>query len=693
MKAVAVLCAAAFMFATVAPAFAQPFADVPTNHWAYDAIAELAAKGLIEGYPDGTFKGDRAMTRYEMAMVVARLLARIESIQIPAPIPPQVTGADFNALKNMTQANFDTITRLVNEFRAELAALGVRTTAIEEELNAIKARLDNVKVTGGLRFREDVGQTTYGTTPSGSTASVNNTGTPQNISGGTPNQVGGVPFNFGPGQIPGTSNPQNPALVGGTIVQVNQNAGTVGAGTGQYLANGSSSPFGVDGNPRSSQISSTAVTTLNRPRYEFKLGFDGSVQPDVHYVIGILSTGGYQIFNSGQIGTAVNAPAFGTQATTSALSNGSFSSVDSAFLDWRNAWGLPLEIRLGRYGDNTPCGTTCYPIQWGPFGLIMNDNGDTWEDSTGSGGFNMADGLRINSNIPAAADMHFEFVALRIQGNTGSAFTDSFPTSSSAYIFGEDAYGANINFQLIPGLRAGIDYVGNTITAANNTSGPGGFGNAAQWHVYGPGGGSVSPGLGNSALTSNGFHCVSVTAGTSTFSGPGIACPAAGNGFDGYVDWAIIPGLNFDGEYAQWNDAVFGTSDQGYQVNFHLDLGSMTGFGHNWSMDAGYAYYGQNFYAPYGAAEIDINENDFMYPGDAEGFLFGMRVTPITNWTAYLNLESGNMNFTGQPEATYEGGIIYGFSQNASIVFKIRQAQINGVQQFLLYRAQIDYSF
>ena len=87
MKAIAVLCAAAFMFATVAPAFAQPFADVPTNHWAYDAIAELAAKGLIEGYPDGTFKGDRAMTRYEMAMVVARLLARIESIQIPAPVP------------------------------------------------------------------------------------------------------------------------------------------------------------------------------------------------------------------------------------------------------------------------------------------------------------------------------------------------------------------------------------------------------------------------------------------------------------------------------------------------------------------------------------------------------------------------------------------------------------------------------
>src|SRR5215467_12927105 len=101
MRHIAVVAAAAVMFAMVAPAFAQPFADVPTNHWAYDAIAELAAKGLVEGYPDGTFKGDRAMTRYEMAMVVARLLARIESIQIPTPAPPpkpEVTKADIDKI-------------------------------------------------------------------------------------------------------------------------------------------------------------------------------------------------------------------------------------------------------------------------------------------------------------------------------------------------------------------------------------------------------------------------------------------------------------------------------------------------------------------------------------------------------------------------------------------------------------------
>src|SRR5207248_9840952 len=51
--------ATVLVFAMISPAFAQPFADTPTNHWAYDAIAELAAKGLVEGYPDGDRKSTR----------------------------------------------------------------------------------------------------------------------------------------------------------------------------------------------------------------------------------------------------------------------------------------------------------------------------------------------------------------------------------------------------------------------------------------------------------------------------------------------------------------------------------------------------------------------------------------------------------------------------------------------------------
>ena len=143
-KHIALAIAAVLSLALVAPVFAQPFADVPGEHWAFDAIAELAAKGILEGYPDGTFKGDRAMTRYEMAMALARILARIEAIKIPPPPkipPPEVTRADM-----------DRLTRLLNEFRAELSALGVRITALEEQIAAVKARLDNTYITGNWTY-------------------------------------------------------------------------------------------------------------------------------------------------------------------------------------------------------------------------------------------------------------------------------------------------------------------------------------------------------------------------------------------------------------------------------------------------------------------------------------------------------------------------------------------------------------
>jgi hypothetical protein len=145
MRNLALSVAAILVLAIASPAFAQPFADVPTDHWAFDAIAELAAKGIIEGFPDGTFKGDRGVSRYEVAIIVARILARIEAIKIPAPAPaaaPQVTRTDVQ-----------TIQRLVNEFRAELAALGVRTTAVEEELTALKAKSTNVTIKGDVRLR------------------------------------------------------------------------------------------------------------------------------------------------------------------------------------------------------------------------------------------------------------------------------------------------------------------------------------------------------------------------------------------------------------------------------------------------------------------------------------------------------------------------------------------------------------
>ncbi len=104
-------------------AAANPFEDVPADHWAYDAIAQLAADGVIEGYGDGTYRGDQEITRYEMAQMVARAMAK------------GANGAD-KAL----------IDKLAAEFADELNNLGVRVAALEK-------KVDNVKWQGTVRYR------------------------------------------------------------------------------------------------------------------------------------------------------------------------------------------------------------------------------------------------------------------------------------------------------------------------------------------------------------------------------------------------------------------------------------------------------------------------------------------------------------------------------------------------------------
>ena len=76
VTAVAVVALVAF----AAPVFAatNPFMDVPMNHWAYDAIGQLAAHGILSGYPDGLYKGNQQTTRYEMASALARALAVVD---------------------------------------------------------------------------------------------------------------------------------------------------------------------------------------------------------------------------------------------------------------------------------------------------------------------------------------------------------------------------------------------------------------------------------------------------------------------------------------------------------------------------------------------------------------------------------------------------------------------------------------
>jgi len=128
------------------PVLADPFSDVPQDHWAYDAVQMLEEKGLVEGYPDGLFKGDRAMTRYEMAMVVARVIAKLEQVQASIPEIPDLSIY-------ATKQDLETLNKLLDEFRNELDALGVRVNNIEDSLGKLTARveeLERVKISGNF---------------------------------------------------------------------------------------------------------------------------------------------------------------------------------------------------------------------------------------------------------------------------------------------------------------------------------------------------------------------------------------------------------------------------------------------------------------------------------------------------------------------------------------------------------------
>ena len=117
MKKSLVLAMAMALGVTASAYAANPFSDVPAGHWAYDSINKLAAAGVIEGYGDSTFGGDKLMTRYEMAQIVAKAMAK--------------------------GANVD---KLAAEFADELDNLGVRVANLEK-------KADNVKVTGEMRYR------------------------------------------------------------------------------------------------------------------------------------------------------------------------------------------------------------------------------------------------------------------------------------------------------------------------------------------------------------------------------------------------------------------------------------------------------------------------------------------------------------------------------------------------------------
>lgn len=121
----------ALTVAFAVPAFANPFADVQKDHWAYDAVNVLAQEGIVDGYGDGTFKGDKTMTRYEMAQIIAKAMNK-----------------DLNGDQKAT------VEKLAKEFSSELKDMGIK-------VDEVKAEQERAKITGDARLR-------YGATDNGS---------------------------------------------------------------------------------------------------------------------------------------------------------------------------------------------------------------------------------------------------------------------------------------------------------------------------------------------------------------------------------------------------------------------------------------------------------------------------------------------------------------------------------------------
>lgn len=74
---------------------ANPFADVDTSSWAYQAVSQLSDQGVVDGYPDGTFKGDKNVSRYELAQIIARLMAKEDSLNDSQKAAVQKLSAEY----------------------------------------------------------------------------------------------------------------------------------------------------------------------------------------------------------------------------------------------------------------------------------------------------------------------------------------------------------------------------------------------------------------------------------------------------------------------------------------------------------------------------------------------------------------------------------------------------------------------
>lgn len=175
MRKVLTFLSASICLAWVLPVMAQvapsEFSDVPTDHWAYDAIESLRAKNILVGYPDGYYRGKRTLSRYEFAVALKRALESVQLVQGPKGDPgPQGPKGDKGdkgekgepgpqGPPGVAPEELATLKKLADEFKAELANLGVNVNALNAKLDKLakdvadlKARVDAMPAVSGTVF-------------------------------------------------------------------------------------------------------------------------------------------------------------------------------------------------------------------------------------------------------------------------------------------------------------------------------------------------------------------------------------------------------------------------------------------------------------------------------------------------------------------------------------------------------------
>lgn len=139
------LTAAALAQETPAATNKGPFTDLPKDHWAFAAVKRLALDGILQGYSDGTFKGRRILTRYDLAVAVSKAVERADRMREEKQ---RIPDDDQRLLE-----------RLTAELRNELVLLGVRIEGLEKRVEAaeqqsdvLEQRKSNIRVEGFYRL-------------------------------------------------------------------------------------------------------------------------------------------------------------------------------------------------------------------------------------------------------------------------------------------------------------------------------------------------------------------------------------------------------------------------------------------------------------------------------------------------------------------------------------------------------------